>query len=232
MIGAPGRYDPTLYAGEPGGDDEVHWFRRCLRGLELEDRVTLAGAAVCRGSPLPALADADAVIVGGSWHSVHENLPWQRSTTQWLGKYRRTGRPLLAICGGHQLVAVMLGGRVAALDGGPCAGSHAVRLTDAGRRHPLFDGFAASPRFHFANYDHVSGAPPGATTLAQADRMPFAAIDFGANWYGVQFHPEATHGNLAASWRDAAPALAESYRPLPDATKLIANFLVGAAMIE
>ena len=39
MLGAPGRYDPTLYAGQPGGDDEVHWFRLCLRGLALEDRI-------------------------------------------------------------------------------------------------------------------------------------------------------------------------------------------------
>ena len=232
MIGAPGRYDPTLYAGQPGGDDEIHWFRLCLRDLELEDRVILAGAAVCRGSPLPAPDDVDAVVLGGSWHSVHENLPWQRSTAQWLGGYRRTGRPLLAICGGHQLVAVMLGGRVAALDGGPCAGSHAIRLTAAGRRHTLFEGFPAAPRLHFANFDHVEDAPPGATVLARSGRIPHAAVDFGASWYGVQFHPEATHGNLAASWRDAAPAMAESYRPLPGAIKMIANFLVGTAMIE
>lgn len=232
MLGAPGRYDPTLYAGQPGGDDEVQWFRLCLRVLALEDRVDLQGAAVCRGSTLPELDDADAVIVGGSWHSVDEDLPWQRATVQWLGAYRQTGRPLLAICGGHQLVAVMLGGRVASLGGGACAGSHAVRLTAAGRRHNLFDGFANSSAFHFANYDHVAKPPPGAAALAHTGRIPFAALGFGGNWYGVQFHPEATHTNLEASWRDASPALAQTYRPLPGAPKLIANFLVGAAMIE
>lgn len=232
MLGAPGRYDPTLYAGQPGGDDEVHWFRLCLPGLALEDRVDLRGVAVCRGSPLPETEDADAVIIGGSWHSVHEGLPWQRATVRWLDGYRRTGRPLLAICGGHQLVAVMLGGRVAPLDGGPCAGSHAVQLTAASRRHALFEGYATSPSFHFANYDQVTEAPPGAVALARTDRIPFAAVDFSGHWYGVQFHPEATHTNLAASWRDENPALAQTYRRLPEATKLIANFLVGAAMIE
>ncbi len=170
MLGAPGRYDPTLYAGQPSGDDEVHWFRLCLRDLALDERVDLHGAAVCRGAPLPAPEHADAVIVGGSWHSVHEGLPWQRATVEWLHEYRQTGRSLLAICGGHQLVAVMLGGRVEPLDGGPCAGSHAVRTTAGGGRHVLFEGYARSSPFHFANYDHVTEPPPDAVILARSDR--------------------------------------------------------------
>lgn len=232
MIGEPGRYDPAVFAGQPGGDDDIEWFRACLQSLDLAERVALDGVRVCHGDPLPPPDGWDAAVLGGSYHSVHETRPWQQMIVDWLGAYRAYGRPLLAICGGHQLIAHMDGAPVAPLDGAPAAGSFPVRLTDAGRAHFLFDGYGDAPVFHFANEEHVGTAPAGARILATADRMPCAVLDHGDGWYGVQFHPEATHDCLAASWRSETPPITPVYRPVPEATRLIGNFLVQNNRIE
>jgi GMP synthase-like glutamine amidotransferase len=232
MIGAPGRYDPTVYADEPGGDDEVHWVRLRLREIGVEAQVAYRGVRVCDGAALPPPEEADGVIVGGSYHSVHDDLPWQRETMAWLDCYRASGRPLLGICGGHQLVAHLSGASVEPVSGGPVAGSHNVTLTLAGRRHFLFAGFDAAPDFHFANFDHVAAPPNGATVLAMAPNMPCVAIDHGGGWYGVQFHPEATDSCLAVSWKPNDPALMRGYRPLPEAPRLIRNFLTGTGLVR
>ena len=232
MIGEPGRYDPAIFADQPGGDDEIHWFRACLEGLNLTARIDLHGVRACRDESLPPPGRWDAAILGGSFHSVHESRPWQRMIVDWLRAYRAHGRPLLAICGGHQLVAHMDGAPVAPLNGAPAAGSVPVRLTDAGQKHFLFDGYGDAPVFHFANSEHVGSAPAGARILATADRMPCAVLDHGGGWYGVQFHPEATHDLLAATWRSESPPVAPAYRPIPEATRLIGNFLVKNNRIE
>jgi GMP synthase-like glutamine amidotransferase len=231
MIGAPGRYDPSVYADEPGGDDEVHWVRLRLREIGAESRIDYHGVRACDGATLPPPDEADGVIVGGSYHSVHDALPWQRETMAWLDRYRASGRPLLGICGGHQLIAHLSGALVGPVEGGPVAGSRGVTLTAAGRRHFLFTGFGDAPVFHFANFDHVPAAPAGATTLATGPGMPCVALDHGAGWYGVQFHPEATDSCLAASWKPLDPALMRGYRPLPEAPRLIRNFLTGTGLL-
>ena len=232
MIGEPGRYDPAIFADQPGGDDEVHWFRVCLQALDMSHRVDLTGVRVCQDEPLPPPEDVDSVVLGGSYHSVHESRPWQQSVIDWLHAYRETGRPLLGICGGHQMIAQMDGAPVTRLDGAPAAGSLPVRLSDTGRAHPLFAGFDSAPVFHFANEEHVAGVPRGARILATADRMPCAALDHGGNWYSVQFHPEATHDCLAATWRSETPRVTTAYRPVPDAPRLIGNFLVNNNRME
>jgi GMP synthase-like glutamine amidotransferase len=231
MIGAPGRYDPSVYAGEPGGDDEVHWVRLRLREIGAEPRILYQGAKVCDGAALPPPTEVDGVIVGGSYHSVHDGLPWQHATLAWLDRYRTSGRPLLGICGGHQLIAHLSGAPVEPVAGGPIAGSFAVALTAAGRRHFLFEGFGDAPAFHFANFDHVAAAPQGAAILATGPHMPCTALDYGDGWYGVQFHPEATDSCLAASWKPIDPALMRGYRPLPEAPRLIRNFLTGTGLL-
>ncbi len=231
MIGQPGRYDPAVYDEVPGGDDEAHWVFLQLRALGIADRLQYHGVFVCRGEALPEPGEADAVILGGSYHSVHDNLDWQHATRRWLTGYRATGRPLLAICGGHQMVSDAEGAPVEPIPTGWMAGTLPVHLTAAGQAHFLFRGYDPRPEFHFANQEHVAALPKGAKVLATRPELPCAALDHGGNWFSVQFHPEAAHQMMAASWRHSHPEYAENYRPLPNGKQLLLNFLEGTGVL-
>ena len=230
MIGEPGRYDPRIYADQPGGDDEAHWVFRQLDALGLGQRIDYRGVYVCRGEALPEPDTADAVILGGSYHSVHDDLDWQHATRSWLDRYRDTANPLLAICGGHQMIAQAAGAAVESIPGGASAGTLPVQLTATGRGHFLFAGYTDAPEYHFANSEYVAAPPAGAVVLATRNDDPAAALDHGGNWYSVQFHPEATHDSMAASWRPKHPDRAARYRPVEDGNRLLKNFLEGTVL--
>lgn len=231
MIGEPGRYDASTYDEMPGGDNEVHWVFLQLRELGLADRIEYHGVFVCRGEALPAADEADAVILGGSYHSVHDDLHWQHATRDWLREYRAIGKPLLGICGGHQMISELEGAPVEPLAGGNMAATLPVTLTETGRAHFLFAGYGPAPEFHFANEEHVAAPPAGATVLATRPELPCAALDHGGGWYSAQFHPEATAESMIVSWRPTRPDYAANYHPLADGSRLLKNFLTGTGII-
>lgn len=119
VLGAPGSYDPARYDGENGGDDELVWIADLLARVDLAEKVEFFGVHGALGEPLPEPDAADVFILGGSYHSVHDGEPWQDAVFAWLAEIRQAKRPLLGICGGHQMMAKALGGSVGAVPGGP-----------------------------------------------------------------------------------------------------------------
>lgn len=229
--GTPDVYDRAKYADVEDGPDDRAWVARRLDEQGLADAVDYDGTVVTDGESLPAPEAVDAVMLGGSFHSINEGRPWQRTTMAWLERYRRLDRPLLGLCGGHQMMAVMAGMTVEPRPNGPKPGSFEIELTETGRAHYLFDGFADRPAFHFGNSDHVTHVPAGATLLSYGDDSPAEGLDYGGNWIGVQFHPEMRHDFLVRYWRDSRPEHMANYRALPDAPKLLVNFLRGSGII-
>ena len=232
MLGAPGRYDPALFADAEGGDDEIHWFRLMLEELGLLDSIAFDGVYLSRGEALPDVGGHDAVIVGGSFHSVHDDLPWQRDLVGWLHAQRETRTPLFGICGGHQMIGQMDGASVDRIPAGPMAGTLEAPLTDAGRDHFLFDGLAGDNWFHFGNYERLTSAPEGATVLAADDNMPAMALDHGGAWYSVQFHPEIKAEVIGNSWSGENAHYRRNYRETPDAPRIFRNFLYGTGVLS
>ena len=227
ILGAPGSYDPAIYAGENGGDDELVWIADLLARTGLADKVEFSGVHGALGEPLPEPDAADVFMLGGSYHSVHDGLAWQDALYGWLDRLRAAQRPLLGICGGHQMMAMALGGAVGAVAGGPLRASLPVALSEEGRAHGLFGGFGSGPLFHFANEDHVTAPPQGAEVLATRPEMPYCALDYGGGWLSVQFHPEATERCIALAWKGGPHEQSVDYQPLPDAHRLLVNFVFG-----
>jgi GMP synthase-like glutamine amidotransferase len=156
---------------------------------------------------------------------VHDAHPWQRDIQTWLRAWRATGKPLLGICGGHQQMAVALGGHVGKRPEGPVVGSLPVARTQAGQNHWLFAGFTDDSPFFFGNFDHVDAPPPGALALATRPGLPYAALDYGGNWVSVQFHPETTCDRMATCWFEIDPEQSRRYRFIPDCQMMVETFL-------
>jgi len=105
-----------------------------------------------------------------------------------------SGRPVLAICYGMQLVAHQLGGRVS-----PATkrefGQAEVERVDGGL---IFDGLPESFPVWMSHGDHVEQLPPGFRALARSRNSPYAAMG-NDRIVALQFHPEVVHTPLGGA---------------------------------
>lgn len=145
---------------------------------------------VQQGEPLPRPADFGGVIITGSPEMVTDRAPWSERTAAWIPSVVQAGTPLLAVCYGHQLLALALGGEVGPNPLGLEMGTVQTRLTPAAREDPLFSGLSETLRVQATHYESVLRLPPQARRLAAADGDPNHAFVVGRAAWGVQFHPE------------------------------------------
>ncbi len=222
IMGTPDKVPPGIYDDAPDGPDDRAWFRTRLAELGMDSGFDYLEADGCMDEVLPAPALADAVVVGGSWHSVYEDHPWQRRVLDWLRGWRATGRPLFGICGGHQMACAALGGTVERMTGGTHAATDIVEVTSAGLAHPMFSGLPARVNVHLAHDDHVTVLPAGASVLATY-RDTVMALDLGGGWWTTQFHPEMSRDCMVRGWNHLEPRHSANYTDRHDGLPIIAN---------
>lgn len=136
-------------------------------------------------TPLAELADAAGFILSGGPSSVYAP-----DSPAYNPEILTSGKPLLGLCYGHQLISHVLGGRV---EPGQTMefGAASLRVL---RPEGVLAGLAERELVWMSHRDTVRVPPPGFAVLASTEDCPVAAMgDPARRIWGLQFHPEVTH---------------------------------------
>lgn len=129
------------------------------------------------------------VVLGGPMNCDQvERHPHLATEVDAIREAVASGRPVLGICLGAQLLARALGAKVTC---NPVKeiGWYDVSPTDAGRSDPLFRHFRGTEKI-FQWHGDTFAIPPGAMHLARSPDCAHQAFRYGDNAYGLQFHLE------------------------------------------
>lgn len=193
-------------AGRSAGETFQATLEQLVPSVEVT-RITPADQDV-----LPMTADTiagfDAVFVGGSPLHAYEDKPEVHRLVALMRQVFAAGTPAFGSCQGLHLGVVAAGGRVrpmAAAMEAPV--SRRITPTETGRTHPLLAGRAPAWDAGVIHNDEVEVLPDGALLLAtnSAAAVQATAFRHDKGWFwGVQYHPELSPGELAQALRREA----------------------------
>ncbi|WP_230533929.1 type 1 glutamine amidotransferase [Microvirga roseola] len=175
----------------------------------------IEGEAVCdlafpadEGANLPdaaGLESYDGIVLTGSHLNIYDRTPDILRQIDLMRAIYASRTPCFGSCWGLQVAAVAADGDVQVNPLGREVGfSRRLTPTEAGRGHPLLAGRPAvydAPAIHL---DMVTVAPEGCTVLASNPVSPVQAAEIRMNggvFWGVQYHPEFSLGELAVILR-------------------------------
>ncbi len=149
-----------------------------------------AATLLYENQPLPGLDDLDMLVVMGGPMNIYEyeKHPWLKAEKQFIAEAVRSGKPVLGICLGAQLMADALGGKVTRNEQKEIGWFPVSILPDA----PL--PFSALPRTFTAFHWHgdMFSIPPDAVRAAESEACANQAFAWGERAVGLQFHLETT----------------------------------------
>ena len=174
-------------------------------------RELLPGAAVdvCYpGDPtavLPegeALEGYDGIAITGSGLHVYNGGPEVTRQIELVRAALSTGTPVFGSCWGLQVITVAAGGQVRRNPNGREIGfGRGIRLTDNGRKHPMYVGKVDVFNAPTVHLDEVESVAPGTTILATNAVSAVQSAEIrtkGSVAWAVQYHPEYPLRELAA----------------------------------
>jgi GMP synthase (glutamine-hydrolysing) len=166
------------------------------------------------GANLPdgaALADYDGVAITGSGLHVYDNGPEVTRQIELTRAVLDAGVPVFGSCWGLQVLTVAAGGSVRKNPKGREIGfGRGIRLTEAGRKHPMYAGKPDVFNAPTVHLDEIDAVAPGTTVLASNHMSTVQSAEIRVNGcaaWGVQYHPEYPLREVAAIVRRIGPRL-------------------------
>ena len=148
------------------------------------------------GDSLPETDRVDFLVIMGGPMDVYDFHvhPWMEDEVEWVKEYIGSGKPVLGICLGAQIIATALGEEVFP---GPYKeiGWHNLRfLPSLGDFRICTDLPGARKVFHW--HGDTFNIPEGATRIAESQAFTNQGFIYGNQVVALQFHLEATPGSV------------------------------------
>ncbi len=149
-----------------------------------------------------ALEGFDGITITGSALHVYNGGPEVMRQVDLVKTALGTGTPLFGSCWGLQVITAAAGGNVRKNPRGREIGfGRGIRLTEAGRKHPMYVGKLDVFNAPTVHLDEVDVLPAGTTVLASNAMSSVQAVEIrtdGSVAWAVQYHPEYPLRELAA----------------------------------
>jgi GMP synthase (glutamine-hydrolysing) len=208
---ADGRALLTAAGGRAPSDGYANLLRELLPGAVVD---------ICypadAGANLPdkgGLEGYDGVAITGSALNVYDGGPPIERQIELTRAVLASTTPLFGSCWGLQLITVAAGGSVRKNPKGREIGfGRRIRLTPAGRGHNMYAGKDEVFNAVTVHLDEVETLAPGTQVLATnaTSQVQAAEIKCGeATAWGVQYHPEYSLRDIAATMRRYGKKLVE-----------------------
>ncbi|HEU4661028.1 MAG TPA: type 1 glutamine amidotransferase [Pseudolabrys sp.] len=174
-------------------------------------RELIAGAIVdvCQpgdtGAELPngqSLEGYDGAVITGSSLHVYDGGPAVARQIELVRAILKAGTPVFGSCWGLQVLTAAAGGTIRKNPKGRELGfARGIRLTETGRKHPMYIGKPDVFNAPTAHLDEIETLAPGMTVLATNAVSGVQSAEIRHNGvvaWGVQYHPEYPLREIAA----------------------------------
>jgi GMP synthase (glutamine-hydrolysing) len=168
------------------------------------------------GATLPdgeSLAGYDGIAITGSSLHIYQGGPSVTRQVELVRAALATGTPLFGSCWGLQVITAAAGGSVRKNPKGREIGfGRGIRLTEAGRKHPMYAGKLDVFNAPTVHLDEVETLAPGTTVLATNAMSEVQSAEIRTNGsvaWAVQYHPEYPLREVAAIVRRIGTRLIE-----------------------
>ncbi|MGL4198983.1 MAG: type 1 glutamine amidotransferase [Allorhizobium sp.] len=164
------------------------------------------------GEALPDFGSHDALVVFGGEQNARDDdkHPYLPELASLMRRFGDSGKAVLGICLGSQLLARAYGGENL-IGAAPEFGWRTIGRTEAGRHDPVLSVMPDS-FLSFQWHDDTFALPEGAAHLAENERARHQAFRMGRAAYGFQFHFEANR-DVVRNWMTHFPEVIERKEP-------------------
>jgi GMP synthase (glutamine-hydrolysing) len=186
--------------GVPASENYAALLRDLLPGAQVDACYPAdLSASLPQGQ---ALEGYDGVAITGSSLHIYNNGAEVQRQIDLVRAIFETGTPVFGSCWGLQIITTAAGGAVRKNPAGREIGfGRSIRLSEAGRKHPMYAGKADVFNAPTVHLDEVVTMAPGSVLLSSNAVSKVQAIELKAGQstaWGVQYHPEYPLSEVAA----------------------------------
>jgi GMP synthase-like glutamine amidotransferase len=159
----------------------------------MENGYMITNTQLYNNEPLPRQQDFDWLVVMGGPMNIYEEekYPWLADEKMFIRESIASGKVVIGLCLGGQLIADVIGGRVTQ---NPYKeiGWFPIRLSEKVRTSPLFSFFPEQPIVFQWHGDTFSVLPEDAECIAENHVCKHQAFIYKKRVFGFQYHLENT----------------------------------------